>query len=230
MLTRGDFHIHSTASDGALSPEKIVLTAKSTGIDTIAITDHNTVDGIERAAVAGRLYGVSVIPGVELSTRYKGESIHILGYFKDGRFCSSTFRNILRLIKNHRAEEARRKLNKYMNTESSGEYLSVLEGISFLREFGAAVVLAHPVRISQKNFLGIIRMPFDGIEAKYCLNNYQDTCFFVNLALSHFAFYTGGSDFHSAGRHDKHSFIGQPFLNSKEIKRFLSKSGVLILR
>lgn len=221
MFTRGDFHIHSTASDGDLSPEEIVLTAKCMGIDTIAITDHNTVDGIEKAAVAGRLYGVAVIPGVELSTRYKGKSIHVLGYFRNVNFYNSTFLKILLLIKNHKAGEARRLLCNYIKVEGSGNYLSVYEGINFLRVFGAVAVLAHPVRISGEIFTEVIKMPFDGIEAKYSLNSYQDTCFLVNFALKNFSFYTGGSDFHGAGRHEKHSLIGQPFLNSAEIKMFL---------
>ncbi|KAJ49231.1 PHP domain-containing protein, partial [Clostridium tetanomorphum DSM 665] len=70
MLMRGDLHIHSNASDGSLSPRQIIKLAKSRGIDTIAIADHNSVDGLTKASEAGKEYGVSVIPAVELSTRF----------------------------------------------------------------------------------------------------------------------------------------------------------------
>jgi predicted metal-dependent phosphoesterase TrpH len=226
MFTRGDFHIHTTASDGSLSPKEVVLAARSAGIDTIAITDHNTTYGIDQAAMAGRLYGVSVIPGVELSTKYNGESIHILGYFRDESFYDNTFLKVLQLIKTHRFVETRRILCNFMQTEYFADSLSVFEGIDLLRAFGVAVVLAHPVRISVENLSDILRMPFDGIEARYCHNSYYDTSFFINIALSSFSFYTAGSDFHNRGNN---CFIGQPFLNSLEIQRFFSNSGAIVI-
>ena len=98
MLTKGDFHIHSTASDGELNPREIIITAKERGIDTIAITDHNTTNGIKEATSAGMQYGVSVIPGIELSTRYKNNSIHLLGYFKNILFTDCTFEELIKLV------------------------------------------------------------------------------------------------------------------------------------
>ncbi|MDQ0339009.1 putative metal-dependent phosphoesterase TrpH [Caldalkalibacillus uzonensis] len=75
-----DLHIHSTASDGVYTPEELVKKAAKSGLKTISITDHDTLAGIEEAKKAGKRYGVRVIPGVELSTKYKGKSIDILGY------------------------------------------------------------------------------------------------------------------------------------------------------
>lgn len=229
MLTRGDFHIHSTASDGRLTPSEIVLLARRCGIDTIALTDHNTTAGIMEAAATGKQYGVSVIPAVELSTRYKGESIHLLGYFRDNRFFHSTFQEALRFIKAHKINKARSILANTMNTDWDGNYFSVSEGIDFLRTFGAAVVLAHPVRISNRNLSELLSMPFDGLEAKYCHNSYNDTYFFINAALSHFSFYTGGSDFHTdRGGHQSHCFLGEPNLTETEIQMFLQSSGAAV--
>lgn len=85
MYTKGDFHIHSTESDGELKPGEIILLAKERKIDIIALTDHNTVSGNKQAIKVGKIHGVKVIPGIELSTRYKGNRVHILGYFKDNR-------------------------------------------------------------------------------------------------------------------------------------------------
>jgi predicted metal-dependent phosphoesterase TrpH len=230
MLTRGDFHIHSTASDGGLSPTEIILSARNIGIDTLAITDHNTVNGVSEAASAGRLYGVSVIPAVELSTKFKNESIHILGFFRDNNYYNPYFTEALGYIRNHRVKLARNILRNFMYTDYYTDSLSTFEGINFLRAFGAAVVLAHPVRISKKNLSSVLALPFDGIEAKYCHNSYSDTFFFVNTALMHFSFYTGGSDFHTYNkRHQSHCFIGEPYLNYNEIQIFLNNSGAVLL-
>ncbi|SFS66436.1 PHP domain-containing protein [Marininema halotolerans] len=78
-----DLHIHTTASDGTLPPAEIVALAKTTGLSTIAITDHDTLLGIKEASAAGVLHGITIIPGVELSTRYEGQAIDILGYNLD---------------------------------------------------------------------------------------------------------------------------------------------------
>jgi len=230
MLTKGDLHIHSTASDGELTPREIILTAKERGIDTIAITDHNTTNGIKEASDVGRQHGVSVIPGIELSTRNNNNSIHLLGYFKNILYTDSTFEEIIKLVKAHRIKKARNILKDFIQTESSGDYLSVNEGLYLLRAFGASVVLAHPMRIKEKYLNEILTIPFDGIEAKYSRTSYKDTCYFINIALIGFSFYTGGSDFHTNNIKDiKHSIIGEPFLNSSEIEMFLKKSGALLL-
>lgn len=230
MFSRADLHIHTTASDGAHTPLEIIKLAKENNIDTIAITDHNTVSGIARATEAGRQYGISVVPGVELSTRINGESIHLLGYFKDNRYMESTFQEILRLVKIHKADEARKLIGSFRSTKLQQNYLSVTEGINLLRLNGASVVLAHPVRVSTTNLPRLLDFPFDGIEAKYCYSSDYYTELFMKTALSKFAFYTGGSDFHTSKTNDrKHCSIGNPFLNSLEIQSFLENSGALIL-
>lgn len=230
MLTNGDFHIHSNASDGDLSPKDIIITAKERGIDTIAITDHNTTNGIKEAAKAGKQYGVSVIPAIELSTRYNHNSIHILGYFKNMLYTDSTFEELIKLVKTHRIKKARNILRSFITIEHSGDYLSVYEGLYLLRTFGASVVLAHPMRINPKYLNEILNIPFDGIEAKYSKTSYTHTSYFINIASKQFSFYTGGSDFHTNNKKDiKHSLIGEPSLNSEEIQIFLEKSGVILL-
>lgn len=230
MLTKGDFHIHSTASDGSLSPGEIILLAKKQGIDTLSITDHNSTDGIIEAAEFGRKQDVSVIPGVELSTRYEGESVHLLGYFRSRLFCESEFQKSLRLIRLHRFREARRLIKSVISIEVSGENISVLEGICYLRAFDASVVLAHPVRMNKRILPQLLNFPLDGIEAKYCSNTPIDTCFFINIALLRFLFYTGGSDFHTDRiDNQKHCLIGEPYLDPLEIRTFLRNSGALIL-
>jgi hypothetical protein len=230
MLTRGDLHIHSTASDGCLSPKEIVILAKSLGIDTLAISDHNSIEGVAEASETGKKHGVSVIPAVELSTTFNNESIHILGYFRNEKFNDVIFKEILKLVKTHKADNIRSILWGYRKHRYLNEYLSTSEGIYLLKTFGAAVVLAHPVRISKKNLPSLLNMPFDGIEAKYCRCDDYYTNFFIDLALRKFSFYTAGSDFHTNKVIDnKHCIIGEPHLNSVEIGRFLKNSAALVL-
>lgn len=230
MFTRADLHIHSTASDGELSPQRIILLAKSRAVDTIAIADHNTTAAIDEASEAGKRYGLSVIPAVELSTRYYDESIHILGYFRDRRYNHEVFKQILRLVKTHKVIEARKIFGGYRSRNIYANYLSTSEGIHLLRTFGAAVVLAHPVRISSNNLPKLLNLAFDGLEAKYCGSSDSQINFFIKTALNRFSFYTAGSDFHTERMEDnKHSLIGEPFLNPQETLRFLNKSGALVL-
>jgi predicted metal-dependent phosphoesterase TrpH len=78
-----DLHLHTDQSDGKLNPENIVKEANRAGLSTIAITDHDMLDGIKPALLAGKQYGIEVIPGLELSAESDGEEIHILGFFID---------------------------------------------------------------------------------------------------------------------------------------------------
>lgn len=77
-----ELHCHTTCSDGSLSPEALVEAAIAAGVQALAITDHDTLAGWDRAiaAAAGRL---EIIPGLELSTVHRERSLHILGYFPD---------------------------------------------------------------------------------------------------------------------------------------------------
>lgn len=74
-----DLHLHTTMSDGLLSPEDMVQSAKQAGMKLVAVTDHDTVAGVKAAIRAGEAQGITVIPGIELSCG-RGEEIHLLGY------------------------------------------------------------------------------------------------------------------------------------------------------
>lgn len=78
-----DLHVHSTGSDGTLSPAELVWEAKKTGLSAFALTDHDSVSGIPEAIPAGDIAGIEVIPGVELSTEYEGVEIHVVGLYID---------------------------------------------------------------------------------------------------------------------------------------------------
>lgn len=74
-----DLHVHSTASDGSVAPADVVAAAHRAGLSAIALTDHDTVDGVVEAQAAGSLLGLRVVAGVELSAVDDGDEIHVLG-------------------------------------------------------------------------------------------------------------------------------------------------------
>ncbi len=78
-----DLHVHSDKSDGSLSPSDLVSYAIKQGVSAFALTDHDTIDGIDEAIEASKGTSVTVIPGIELSTAYEGKDIHIVGLFID---------------------------------------------------------------------------------------------------------------------------------------------------
>jgi predicted metal-dependent phosphoesterase TrpH len=78
-----DLHTHSSVSDGTETPAELVRAAAAAGLGTVALTDHDSTTGWAEAAAAGRASGVTVIPGMELSTRIEFASVHMLGYLFD---------------------------------------------------------------------------------------------------------------------------------------------------
>jgi predicted metal-dependent phosphoesterase TrpH len=78
-----DLHLHSTASDGTLEPAALVAHVASHGVRLMALTDHDTVDGVGRAADAARSAGIGFVAGVELSATWRGRCIHVLGLAVD---------------------------------------------------------------------------------------------------------------------------------------------------
>ena len=84
MKSRADLHLHSTASDGIRSPAELVQLSLDVGLQFIALTDHDTTDGVQQAVDAAWGTSLTVIPGVEISTQAEGRfEIHILGYHVD---------------------------------------------------------------------------------------------------------------------------------------------------
>ncbi len=77
-----DLHTHSLKSDGSMTPAEVVREAKRAGLSAIALSDHDTVDGLPEAIEEGRKIGVEVVPAIEFSVQSKTET-HILGYFID---------------------------------------------------------------------------------------------------------------------------------------------------
>ncbi len=94
-----DLHNHSTASDGEYSPAELVAKSRSIGLKAVALTDHDSIAGLDEALNEGRRLGIMVVPGVEVSLRFKRTgfvgSLHMLLYFSEKLFNNSEFRNEL---------------------------------------------------------------------------------------------------------------------------------------
>lgn len=82
-MSRLDLHLHTTHSDGSLSPTEVVALAHKAGVTALAITDHDITAAIPEALAAGRQFGIEVIPGLEVSSWYGDSELHVLGYFLD---------------------------------------------------------------------------------------------------------------------------------------------------
>ena len=105
-----DLHIHTRCSDGMVAPEEIPHMAFRAGLEVVAITDHDAVDGIERAFAGNGYDGLEIVPGVELSATAGGADVHILGYYIDWQ--DRTLLEWIAFFREKRLERARRMVEK----------------------------------------------------------------------------------------------------------------------
>lgn len=113
-----DLHTHSNASDGRFSPSEVVTKAYANGVKYLSLTDHDTFSGISQAFEAAAGLDINFIPGIELSTTFKGETVHVLGYFKENDYRNKDLNTFLQSIRDKRIERANKiveGLKKYHN-------------------------------------------------------------------------------------------------------------------
>lgn len=101
-----DLHVHTTASDGTDAPAEVVEQAAALGLAAVGITDHDSTAGIGPALEAGRRLGVEVVPGIEVSSDYRDNNVHILGYFVQAG--SPALRPVLEWVTREREERNRK--------------------------------------------------------------------------------------------------------------------------
>jgi len=156
-----DLHTHSTASDGSLSPSELVTHAAQQGVGVLGITDHDTTAGVSAAVLAAEPIGIAVVPGVEISVRWRGLGVHVLGLGLGDLECRTLVDGLqgLRRKRRERAREIARRLARMGVTgalEGAAGYASpggILGRIHFARylvDRGAATDL----RCAFKRFLG----------------------------------------------------------------------------
>lgn len=126
MFNKGDFHIHSNYSDGKFSVNKLLDLYKESGYDIVSITDHDTLEGCKEAIEYGKLIGLKVVTGIEISTKHNGEEVHILGYFTD-KDCRRKemieFANKKESERINRCKTILDSLKEYFNIEINGDEL-----------------------------------------------------------------------------------------------------------
>jgi hypothetical protein len=121
-----DLHLHTTASDGRLAPEELVRLAAAQGLAVIAITDHDSTEGVAPAlAVARSFPSLKVIPGVEIGTDVPHGEVHVLGYFINYR--DSELLHTLQRLRNSRQERALKIITKLKQMGIHIEWKRVLE-------------------------------------------------------------------------------------------------------
>lgn len=121
-----DLHLHTLASDGRLSPTELVQLAAGQGLKVIAISDHDTTEGLAEAYQAAQQFpDLRIIPGIELSTDIPGDEIHMLGYFMD--YEDDEFQGILRQFRAGRLERGRLMVEKLATLDVHVEWERVME-------------------------------------------------------------------------------------------------------
>jgi len=109
-----DLHIHTTYSDGTYTPKEIIQAVRDLGFSTIAITDHDTIDGYLAARKYARKYDIELIPAVEISSYYQNYDVHILAYFIDIHNKKlNTLLNFTQKARTKRAKQILEKLEEF---------------------------------------------------------------------------------------------------------------------
>lgn len=131
-----DLHTHSSVSDGTETPTELVRAAAAAGMGTIAITDHDSTAGWSDAAAAGAEVGVTVVPGMELSTRIEFASVHLLGYLFDST-------NAALVAETQRIRDGRRRRAEEMVRRIARDYDITWEDVLAQASEGATVGRPH---------------------------------------------------------------------------------------
>jgi predicted metal-dependent phosphoesterase TrpH len=112
MNPKVDLHVHTNYSDGCNSPKELIDKAKAKGIEILSITDHDNLAAIEEASEYGKVVGMEIIPGVEISSDIMDREIHILGYFVEpGNYEIERYLKFFREERLKRADRIVKKLN-----------------------------------------------------------------------------------------------------------------------
>jgi predicted metal-dependent phosphoesterase TrpH len=156
VSSRADFHTHSNCSDGALSPTALVELAVSRGVEIMALTDHDSTEGLPEALQAAARYpGFTLIPGVEMSTDVPGSEVHLLGYFLDPE--DSHLQEELARLRSSRWDRGRRMVEKLRNLGMDITW----ERVQAIAD-GGAVGRPHVAQaMLEKGYIGSIQQAFE---------------------------------------------------------------------
>ena len=201
-----DLHVHSTLSDGALTPEQLVERLDAAGAGFVALTDHDTVEGVSRFRAAASRRGMAAISGVEITTQCEGREAHLLGFG-----FQPTHGELLATLQSLRSS---REVNVYgvarhlrqrgtPGTSAAPEgRIAIAGAISLVHRAGGKAFLAHPLFLERdplrlKDLLVRLKASgLDGIEALYSGFTPAEQQELVALAAELGLVVSGGSDMH----------------------------------
>lgn len=157
-----DLHTHSTISDGALSPEDLVLLAKQKSIHTLALTDHDSMDGVQRAKIVAKQQQINLISGVEISTQWhrpntkKTYGVHIVALNMQNPEPLYELLEQQKVIRAERAKTICEKLYKVTAYDAWQDVLNMVDG------YAERVTRSHIAQaLQQKNIVNRLQTAFD---------------------------------------------------------------------
>lgn len=139
-----DLHLHTTHSDGTLSPTELVDLCARNGLRVIAISDHDSTEGVAEAQTAAIRHGIEIIPAIELSTDVPDNEIHMLGYFID--MTDAGFQDLLREFREGREDRGRKMVERLigLGLEITWEEVErIADGAAVGRPHIAQVLIRH---------------------------------------------------------------------------------------
>ena len=150
-----DLHVHSTKSDGTYTPTELVNYALEKGLTAFALTDHDTVDGIDEALEAAKDKPLTVIPGIEYSTEYLNRDVHIVGLFID--YKAPAFVKYLQHFKESRDTRNYKLCANLQNAAFDISYEELMEAFP-----GAVITRAHYAKLLlSKGYVKSMKEAFD---------------------------------------------------------------------
>lgn len=151
-----DLHLHTTASDGTMTPADLVALCGERGLKVVSISDHDTTDGLPSAFEAARQFpGLRIIPGIELSTDVPGSEIHVLGYFVD--YEDADFQDVLARFREGREHRAHRMVEKLAS-------LGIIVSWERVREISGGGAIGRPHIAHALVEAGYVRYPKDAFD------------------------------------------------------------------
>ena len=149
-----DLHTHSNKSDGSMTPAELVRHAKNSSLAAVALTDHDSIDGVSEALSEGEKCGIEVVPGIEMSAKSDTET-HILGYYID-----INNHNLLRRLKE--ARQTRKLRNKITCEKLRACGFDITEEDAAAQAGGSVIGRAHFARaMVKKGYAGSVVEAFD---------------------------------------------------------------------
>ena len=124
-----DLHTHSTASDGIYTPTELLQQAHKIGLHVLALTDHDTTNGLDQASATAQQLGIDFIPGIEINTDVGNDEIHVLGYYLE--YQRPEFQDVLQILRDarvHRGQRMVERLNEQGITVSWERVREIAQG------------------------------------------------------------------------------------------------------